>query len=432
MMPTRPGVIRPQYFKRESPLAWYWELSRAERWTFWGCFGGWSMDAMDSQLFSFVIPTLMAAWTLTRAQVGLLGTAALLSSAVGGWVSGFLGDRYGRVRVMKFTILWFAVLTGFTGLTWSFNSMLVIRILQGLGFGGEWAAGAVLMAEIIRPRHRGKAVGCVQSAFGLGYAAAALVGTFCLVMLPAEWGWRAAFFLGALPAFLVLFLRRQVREPEIFLVTRQASREAGAEPRLREIFLLPHLRTTILTSTVALGLQGGGYAIAIWLPAYLVTERHLSVVGTGLSIAILAAGSFIGSIVSAYLMDVVGRRPIILGYSLGAVFMLAVYFLLPVNPILGALLGIPLAFFSSGVYSVLGPFFSELFPTRIRGSGQSFAYNVGRCLGALFVTLIGVLAPLFTLGYAIGSVALACYAMAAIASLLLPETKGISLVDAGT
>ena len=143
--------------------------SGAERRTFWGCFGGWALDAMDVQLYSLVIPTLIAAWGITKTQAGLLATSALLLSAVGGWIAGLLSDRIGRVRTLQITILWFAFFTFVSGFAQNFEQLLVARALMGLGFGGEWAAGAVLMGEVIRAEHRGKAVGTVQSGWAVGW-----------------------------------------------------------------------------------------------------------------------------------------------------------------------------------------------------------------------------------------------------------------------
>ena len=148
------------------------------------CAGGWALDAMDVQLYSFVIPTLIAIWGITRAQAGELGTAALLVSAVGGWLAGWLADRYGRVRTLQVAILWFAVFTFLSGLAQNFEQLFAARALMGLGFGGEWAAGAVLLGEVIRPEHRGKALGMMQAGWAVGWGTAALLYAFFFSVLP--------------------------------------------------------------------------------------------------------------------------------------------------------------------------------------------------------------------------------------------------------
>ncbi|TIW59720.1 MAG: MFS transporter, partial [Mesorhizobium sp.] len=200
-------------------FTWYKELTERERNTFWGCFAGWAVDAMDAQLFSFVLPILIAAWGMSTAQAGYLATATLLSAAIGGWACGYLADRFGRARIMQLTILWFCSFTFLAGFAQDFQQLMFLRILQGLGFGGEWAAGAVLMGEIIRAEHRGKAVGTVQSGFGVGWSAAAILAGLVLAYFPQDYGWRVLLMIGVLPGLLVLYLRRKLEEPEIFVRT---------------------------------------------------------------------------------------------------------------------------------------------------------------------------------------------------------------------
>jgi MFS family permease len=140
-------------------LDWYRELGAAEQRTFWACFGGWALDALDVQIYTFVVPTLIAVWHISNAQAGLLATSAL------GWVAGMLADRVGRARLLMIMVAWFAFFTFLSGFTNSFEQLLVMRGFQGFGFGGEWAAGSVLVGEVVRGADRGKAVGTVQSAW---------------------------------------------------------------------------------------------------------------------------------------------------------------------------------------------------------------------------------------------------------------------------
>src|SRR5450830_1271888 len=153
---------------------WYSSMNVPQRRTFWACLMGWALDAMDVQLFAFVIPTLIAVWGLTKSEAGMIGTAALVTSAIGGVLAGLLADRIGRVRVLQITIVWFALFTGLSALTNNFHQLLITRSLQGLGFGGEWAAGAVLIGEAVDKHIRGRAVGTVQSGWPIGYGMAAL------------------------------------------------------------------------------------------------------------------------------------------------------------------------------------------------------------------------------------------------------------------
>ncbi len=410
---------------------WYHELSRPERRTFWACFTGWALDAMDAQIFSFLIPTLMAVWAISSSQAGYLGTAALIASGLGGWISGVLADRYGRVRIMQVTVIWFAVSTFIAGFVQSYEQMFVVRVLQGIGFGGEWGAGAVLMGEIIRPEHRGKAVGCVQSGYGVGWTLATVLSTVAFLWLPPEWAWRALLWVGVLPAFLVIFIRRFIEEPPVFQKAKALEAEAGSQPGFLAIFKPAILRTTVLASLLALGVIGAGSAIVPWLPTFMKTVRHLSVAGAGTNMVIVTIGSFLGFVGSAYLTDIVGRRRNFLIFSVMSWLLTLAYTYLPLGywGLLG--LGLPFGFFTVGAYSSLGPFFTELFPTAIRGAGQSFAYNFGKGVGALAVAGVGWLAQTMNLGEAIGAVSLGCYLLAIVATLLLPETRGLRLSASG-
>jgi MFS family permease len=404
-------------------MSWWSNLSRGERATFFACFGGWALDAFDYQFYTFVIPTLRKEWNISAGQAGTLATAALLSSALGGWMAGLLADRIGRVRTLQITILWFAVFTCLSGLARGYWDMFFARALIGLGFGGEWAAGAVLMGEVISSRHRGKAVGFVQSGWALGWGAAAILYTIVFSRLPEQTAWRVLFFAGIAPALLVLFIRRNVEEPAVF----RAAQESGQRGRFLEIFSPQILRTTVLAALLATGAQGGYYAITTWLPTFLRTERKLSVLNTGGYLGVLIFGSFCGYLVGAVLADRLGRRRNFFVFALGCMTTVLVYTHVAVSDAQMLFLGFPLGFFASGIFSGMGAFLTELFPTRIRGSGQGFTYNFGRGFGALFPSVVGYLSAGMPLGRAIGLFAASAYAVLFVAAVLLPETRGKEL-----
>src|ERR1051326_1155209 len=159
-------------------FTWVSDLGSQERRAFGACVGGWALDAMDVQMYSFVIPALISTWGITRGQAGVLGTAALLASAVGGWIAGWVADRYGRVRTLQIAILWFATFTFLSGLAQNYTQLFAARALLGLGFGGEWAAGAVLLGESMRPQHRGKALGVMQAGWAVGWGIATILYAF--------------------------------------------------------------------------------------------------------------------------------------------------------------------------------------------------------------------------------------------------------------
>ncbi|WP_315832898.1 MFS transporter [Bradyrhizobium prioriisuperbiae] len=413
-------------------FTWFTSLERTERKTLYACFGGWAVDALDTQLYSFLVPTLIAAWSMSNAQAGLLGTSALISSAVGGWAAGILSDRIGRVRVMTLAIAWFAVFTVLSGFANSFEELLVARILSGIGFGGEWAAGSVLMGEVIRAQYRGKAVGTVQSAYAVGYAFAALLSSLLFATLPDTQAWRWMFWLGALPAVFILLALRGIPEPKVFLVARAARAKAGqTHVSPLTIFHPRYLRTTVLTSLLALGVQAGGFSMGIWLPTFLKTVREISTVAVGYHMFVLTIGSFVGYIVAAYLSDAIGRRGNFLLFALLNWIFIPAYLYVPGGMAILFGLDFVLGFAILGIYAALGPYFTELFPNAIRGSGQGFSYNFGRAAGAFFPTVVGLISGSghLPLRDAMALIAVSAYFFVLFAIALLPETNGRDLSE---
>jgi MFS family permease len=404
---------------------WFSNMNVRERRTFWACFTGWALDAMDVQMYAVVMPTLIAVWGMSQSEAGTLGTAALLFSSVGGWLAGILADRFGRAAVLRLTIVWFAVFTFLSGFTQSFEQLLFTRSMQGLGFGGEWAAGAVLMSEVIDKRIRGRAVGSVQSGWSVGYGLAVLLFTVVFSVAPPEQAWRYLFFLGILPAFFVLWIRRFVEEPQVFREMRATTGQSRL-PFL-EIFGAGLRRRTILASMLAAGGLGGNYVTLTWLATYLRTVRGLSVLGTGAYLGFNIFGSFLGYVISAHLSDWLGRRKTFVIMACAAAVVVPSYTLLPLGPTAALLLGFPLGFFQSGIIAGMGATFAELFPTRVRATGQGFSYNTGRAVGSLVPMIVGMLAANLGLGTAMGLCAACAYMLVLVATSMLPETRGREL-----
>lgn len=418
--------------RRVGLFGWFRKLEDGERRTFYACFGGWAVDALDAQIYSFLIPTLIALWGMTTAEAGLLGTAALISSALGGWFAGMLCDWLGRVRVMLLSIAWFMVFTILCGFANSFEELMAARILAGLGFGGEWAAGAVLMGEVIRPEYRGKAVGGVQSAYAVGYAGAALLSSALFALFPPDLAWRWMFWLGAAPALLVFLARRNLGESPVFVQGREA-RAAKRSPPFNPLMIFHRaaLRTTILTALLALGVQAGAFSMQLWLPTFLRAEHGLTTVQVGYHMFAMTAGSFVGYLVAAYLCDAIGRRRNFLLFTILNWVAIPAFLYLPASHGVLFVLDVLLGFASLGIYSALGPYFTELFPNEIRATGQGFSYNFGRGVGAFFPAIVGLASSggqLLALRDAMALVACFSYLFVLFAILLLPETRGRQLV----
>lgn len=423
----------------ETGRFWFTSMTTREKKTFWGCFGGWALDAFDVQIYSLVIPVLLTlGFISSKSEAGFIATVALLSSAVGGWLAGVLSDRVGRVRILQFTILWFSVFTMLSGFAQNSTQLMLARAFMGFGFGGEWAAGAVLIAEAVRPQYRGRAVGTVQSgwAVGWGLSVLAFIGVFSWAA--DEWAWRILFFLGILPALLVLYIRKHIVEPELkgkasTAYDRETAGEIApaAQPQGHGSILTifkPNLRKkTALCSLLAVGAQGGYYALTVWLPQFLAGERDLKILALGGTLGVVIVGAFCGYLVGAWLSDKIGRRWAIVLTAVGAIIVVLPFTLMDLPTVIFTILSFPLGFFASAYFSGIGAFFAEQFPTGVRGSGQGFSYNVGRGVGALFPFLVGYLGTLISLGAAIAIFASSAYLIMAIAALLLPETRGSDL-----
>jgi MFS family permease len=407
--------------------AWITQLDVNERSTLLATFAGWMLDGMDVMVYSFVLPTLISLWHISKSEAGLLGTSALLLSSLGGWMAGLAADRYGRVRVLQLTILWFAFFTFLSGFANGFTQLLIFRGLQGLGFGGEWAVGSVLIGETIRSEYRGRAVGTVQGGWAIGWGVSAVFYTLFFALLPPWLAWRAMFWVGLLPALLVVWIRSHVPESGIFehSLTTRKKESVG---HFLQIFSPEMLRTTLLASLVALGAQGGYHAITTWLPLYL-SGRGFSSTHTGGSLLVVIAGSFAGYLTAAHLADRIGRKWTLILFAMLSFTTVLFYTALPMSDHVMLFLGFPLGFFPSGAFSPMGAFFTELFPTSMRGSGQGFAYNLGRGVGALFPALVGYFSAYLQLGKAIAVFAAFAYMLMSLSVLLLPETRGMELSE---
>jgi MFS family permease len=404
------------------PLAWYQAMSPVGRAAFFSCFAGVTLDAMDMRIYSFLMPSLAKSWHVSDAVLGILFSATMVSGAIGGWATGLLSDRFGRVRILQLTILIYSVFTFLSGFASNFTELMIFRCMQGFGYGGEITAGIVLMAEMVPARFRGTAVGSLQSGFAVGWALAAVVSGILLTALPLEWGWRATFWAGLAPAALVLVVRRFVKEP---IHHRRA--EGGVIRRIFAIFDRPLAPITVLSSLIASGAQGSAIATSTWLPTYLSGDVHLSAASIGIYVGIVTLGSLLGYLTGAYFTDVIGRRPMFLIYSVGSLAVLAVYLFVPIGTGLMLPLGLLVGFFSQGIYSILGPFITELFPTPVRANGTSFAYGIGRFGAAASVSAVGAMSGAHGLRIAIFAVLAINYALVLLPLLLLRETKGIDL-----
>ncbi|MDT9699460.1 MFS transporter [Streptomyces sp. P17] len=413
-----------QHADDEGALGWLRALGPRGRRAFAGAFGGYALDSYDYFTLPLSMVALAAYFGLDSGQTGLFTTVTLVVSAVGGALAGVVADRIGRVKALMITVITYAVFTVACGFAPNYETLLVFRGLQGLGFGGEWAVGAILVAEYASAKHRGRTLGAIQSSWAVGWALAAIMYTLVFSLLGDDLAWRVMFWTGALPALLVVWMRRRVHDAPQAVAVREHSAGKGS---FTAIFKPGMLRTTVFAVLLSTGVQGGYYTLATWVPTYLKTERDLSVVGTGGYLTFLISGAFLGYLTGGYLTDRLGRRRNIWLFALLSAVCILAYANIPsgANTLL-LVLGFPLGFCMSAIFSGFGSFLSELYPTAVRGTGQGFTYNTGRAVGAVFPTTVGFLADSWGVGGALVFGAIG-YGLAALALFGLPETRGKEL-----
>jgi MFS family permease len=327
---------------------------------------------------------------------------------------------------LQVTIVWYALFTFLCGFAQDFNQLFVLRAMQGFGFGGEWAAGAVLMGEVVRDKYRGRAVGLVQTGWAIGWGAAAIVYTALYWLLPEWLAWRVLFGVGLVPAVFVFWVRRHIDESDLFH-ERAAERAKIGASHLFAAFRSPHMWTTIKVSLMVAGAQGGGYAVSIWMPTYLRTVRGLSPTSTGGFLIVQILGALVGFLIGSYLADFIGRKGTFIWSAVASFVMVLVFLLLPMDNTVLFWVGIPLNIVLLMKFPPMGPFMTELYPTDIRGTGQGFCYNAGRALGSVFPTMVGYLSQILTLGTAIAICSASAFGLMILMLLLLPETRGRTL-----
>jgi MFS family permease len=404
------------------PFSWYRSLPPQGRRAFKGAFGGYALDSYDFLVLPMGMVAIAAYFGLSTAQTGLLTTVTLLSSALGGVVAGGLIDRVGRVTTLMITVTTYALFTVLCGFAVNYPMLLGLRALQGIGFGGEWAAGAILVAEYAGARYRGRVLAWVQSAWAVGWALAVIIGTVVMDNIGQGVAWRVLFWTGAMPALLLVYVRRNVKDaPEA--TERLAKKEARAP--LSSVFRGGLARKTLFATLLSTGVMGGYYTFATWLPAYLKNERGLTVVGTGGYLFVLIGGAFCGYITAGHLVDRLGRKIVFALFAFLSAGLLMAYVNIPQgsNSLL-LILGFPLGFSASAIFSGFGSYLAELYPGAVRGTGQSFSYNVGRALGAIFPTAVGFSSAGVGGALVYGAIG---YGLALVALLGLPETRGTEL-----
>lgn len=390
-----------------------------------GAGAGWMLDAMDIMLYTFALTKIREEFGLSDAQAGALASVTLFASAIGGIGFGALADRHGRAKMLSLSILVYSVFTALTATAYNVPALILWRALVGFGLGGEWSAGSVLVAETWPAKHRGKAIGLMQSGWAIGYILAALLAA---AIIP-RFGWRPLFVVGIAPALLAWWVRRYLPEPEVWKAAQRKN------PPFRDRFVplvkRPYLGRMIAATTTAAALLFAYWGLFTWIPTFLA--RPVASGGAGLGIVKstgwiipMQIGAFFGYTAFGFLADWFGRKRTFIMFVLGAAAIVPIYGASARSETTLMVLGPLIGFFGHGYFSVFGSMLAELFPSSSRAFAQGFCYNAGRAVSAMAPWAIGAIASVHGLGPALGFTSI-LYVIGAVVVLALPETKGKSV-----
>lgn len=383
---------------------------------------GYAMDGFDLLILSFMLTAISADLNLTPGQAGSLVTWTLIGAVFGGIVFGALSDRYGRIRVLTWTIVLFAVFTGLCAFATGYWDLLVYRTIAGIGLGGEFGIGMALAAEAWPARHRARVSSYVALGWQVGVLGAALLTPLLLPMI----GWRGMFLVGVIPALVAWFIRHKIHEPEVF-VRKPAAPKAS---RFEAFRLLVKDKATAKVSLGVIVLTSvqnfGYYGIMIWMPSFLSKQLGFSLTKSSMWTAVTIVGMMAGIWIFGQLADRIGRKPSFLLFQLGAVIMVLTYAQLS-DPIAMLWAGAVLGMFVNGMMGGYGAVMSEAYPTEARATAQNVLFNIGRGVGGLGPVVVGAVAMGYGFQMAIALLA-AIYVIDMIATaLLIPELKGKEL-----
>jgi MFS family permease len=408
------------------------QVTSAQRRTLLAAALGWMLDAFDAMLYALVLAHVMRDLGMTKGTAGLLNSLTLLASGIGGVAFGFIADHLGRKRALMLSILTYSVCSFASGLATSVLMLAVFRFVLGLGMGGEWNTGATLVAETWPTELRAKALSIVQSSWAIGYALAALATG--IVLHYADW--RMAFFVGILPALVVLWIRRGVPESEMWRERNRRGGDAAGPAAKREtgfagLFRPPYLKHTLALLFMNFFGMFAWWGLFTWIPPYLSLPveqggRGFGIMGTTTLLVVLnLVGMFPGYASFGWVADYLGRRKSFILYTFMAAVTVPIYAMARA-PWALMVMGAVLAFFGTGFFSGSGIIGSEIFPTAVRARALGLTYNGARTLSSIAPFVIGRVGEAKGLSWAFYLCGVS-FLLACIVATQLPETKGKQL-----
>lgn len=381
---------------------------------------GHALDGLDLMILGFAMSGIMSSFNIDKTTAGTLTTITLAGAFLGGLVFGRMADKYGRIRVLTYSVVFFGLFTLFSAFAPNFAFMAACRFLAGVSIGAEFGIGMAIAAEASSPKNRAKAT----SGVGLGFQVGVLLASLLSAPIITAWGWRGLFAIGIVPAVVAILIRVFVPEPPLYLKHRETAGEHGS---IRQLFSTPERVRFSIAIIVLCTVQNCGYfGIMTWLPSYLNKELNLSLTSTGIWTAVTVVGMMLGISVFGFLADHLGRRPAFWIFQIGAAAMVVVYSQLkdPTALLVG---GFFMGMFANGMIGGYGALISELFPTELRATAQTALYNTGRFIGGgLGPVAIAAIATDHGFGFALGTIS-CIYVVGFVTMFFVPDRKGAAL-----
>lgn len=419
-------------------------VTRKERWkVMWASIIGYAMDGLDVLILSFAMAAIVSELGLTLGEGGLIATYTLIGTVLGGYLFGIFADYFGRVHTFSLTIIIFSIFTGACAFADTAAHLNILRFLAGLGLGGEYGIGMTLVTETWPAAKRARATAGVA----MGWQAGAVLAAILAALVLPDYGWRALFLIGVVPALFAAWARRGLKEPPVWLKRKElkkallAKKERGEELTAEEkeelseankfplihLFDSPSKTITTIALTIMTSVQNFGYyGIMVWLPMILLKEHGLSTKSMSGWMIVTVIGMIAGIYLFGYLSDLLGRKKPYILFYIGSAAMVYIYVNLG-SPIALLFGGALLGFFCNGMMAGYGTLLSENYTTDARSTAQNFIFNTGRAVGGFAPAIIGALAQDY--GFNAAFILLSGVYVAAALNILLfiKDTKGVSI-----
>ena len=401
------------------------KLNRNHYMIFGLSWAGWVFDFYDLVLFTFLIAPIQASLGFSAEMLSLCLGISLFATGLGGIIFGALGDKYGRRKVLQWTIIIYSIGTCLCAFTWSFYSLVLFRFITGLGVGGEWATGQIYISETFPDNLRAKYGAFMQSGAPVGVILASIVGGLVTPII----GWRYTFLVSIIPAIMVIFIRKYLKESDVWINNKDQYVNKNIIQEFKELISIEHRKIFLISLILCIFGMSAYWFTYSWLPTYLADERGFALIGSAIGVIIIQLGAFVGYTSFGYVAEKLGRRPAFAIYS----FIMAISIAM-ITVCWNLIVAIPsllyifmfLTGFGTGFFGGFGPLFSELFPTKIRNTGVGTVFNLARGIQFLTPIIVTRVATYFDLSYGIAIAAIFAF-LVGVWIWVFPETKGTVL-----